>query len=208
MIISSLFNSHHSDLIYPLKNFYQIDNSNKINNNLIPNIIENQWDPAIQTFHNDNNNDNLLMMNNLTELHHNKLITSFTNSNPNNTNSIYIFIQDLSHLNLLCNQQFHHYKNSLYKVPLNCLWNNPRSKSSSSSIRLRFKIKKLLLFNENLMKFIINYAQFNHVNIVKFYGLSIIDRSMKYSLYSIITEYCINGSLDMYLKNVSYYYYY
>ncbi|CAH8435124.1 unnamed protein product [Schistosoma margrebowiei] len=209
MIISSLFNSHHSDLIYPLKNFYQIDNSNKINNNLIPNIIENQWDQTIQTFHNDNNNDNLLMMNNLTELHHNKLISSFTNSNPNNSNSIYIFIQDLSHLNLLCNQQFHHYKNSLYKVPLNCLWNNPGNKaspsssaSSSSSIRLRSKIKKFLLFNENLMKFIINYAQFNHVNIVKFYGLSIIDRSMKYSSYSIITEYCINGSLDMYLKNL------
>ncbi|CAH8434165.1 hypothetical protein MS3_00000985 [Schistosoma haematobium] len=167
------------------------------------------------------NNDNLLMMNNLTELHHNKLITSFTNSNPNNTNSVYIFIQDLSHLNLLCNQQFHHYKNSLYKVPLNCIWNNPRSKLSSwasssssaaassslSSIRLRSKIKKFLLFNENLMKFIINYAQFNHVNIVKFYGLSIIDRSMKYSSYSIITEFCINGSLDMYLKSVSYYYY-
>ncbi|CAH8432825.1 unnamed protein product [Schistosoma intercalatum] len=224
MIISSLFNSHHSDQIYSLKNFYQIDNSNKINNkinnNLISNIIENQWDQTIQTFHNDNNNNNnnnnLLMMNNLTELHHNKLITSFTNSSLNNTNSIYIFIQDLSHLNLLCNQQFHHYKNSLYKVPLNCIWNNPRSKLSSwassssaaaassslSSIRLRSKIKKFLLFNENLMKFIINYAQFNHVNIVKFYGLSIIDRSMKYSSYSIITEFCINGSLDMYLKNL------
>ncbi|CAH8434350.1 unnamed protein product [Schistosoma bovis] len=203
MIISSLFNSHHSDLIYPLKNFYQIDHSNKINNkinnNLISNVIENQWDQTIQTFHNDNNNnnDNLLMMNNLTELHHNKLITSFANSNSNNTNSIYIFIQDLSHLNLLCNQQFHHCKNSFYKVPL-----NSAASSSLSSIRLRSKIKKFLLFNENLMKFIINYAQFNHVNIVKFYGLSIIDRSMKYSSYSIITEYCINGSLDMYLKNL------
>ncbi|CAH8433676.1 unnamed protein product [Schistosoma mattheei] len=149
-------------------------------------------------------------MNNLTELHHNKLITSFTNSNPNNTNYIYIFMQDLSHSNLLCNQQFHHYKKLLYKVPLNCLWNNPRSKASSwasssslSSIRLRSKIKKFLLFNENLMKFIINYTQLNHVNIVKFYGLSIIDRSMKYSSYSIITEYCINGSLDMYLKNIT-----
>uniref|UniRef100_A0A3Q0KKM4 Putative ephrin receptor n=1 Tax=Schistosoma mansoni TaxID=6183 RepID=A0A3Q0KKM4_SCHMA len=203
VMMTSFSRSHDSGTIYSLKNIGPTDNDSKINNIMISNIVQNKWNQDFQKSPNDNhpiltlknNNDHLLVMNDFTELHNDKLITS-SHPDINNSHYIYVFIQDFSHLERLRNRQYD-YKNLFSKVP----WIQ-RRQSSSTSIEVHCKIKKFLGLNEKLMKFIKQYTQFDHVNIVKFYGLSIIEISKAYSLCSMITEFCINGSVDMYLKNV------
>ncbi|TNN10624.1 Ephrin type-A receptor 4-A [Schistosoma japonicum] len=176
---------HHFNTINSMKYQYS-----SIQQNIINEIVSNKWNDNpvnnndLNKFNLQLHNDNLLVMNNLNKVSNNQLII---NSN----------LKSDSNYELVVMQYLYHDKLSLRKQ-LNCKyhWN-----ILQSGIQSKMK-QSILMMNDKLKEFIQFYSLLNHMNIVKFYGLSFIEISKSCVTYSIITEFCINGSLNTYLKHM------
>nr|CAH8831611.1 unnamed protein product [Trichobilharzia regenti] len=104
-------------------------------------------------------------------------------------NCVDVFLQDLCHCQITKEKQ------TQFAYPVG------GNKKQQQLGRSRSNIKELLM-NRRMVELIQKCTKFNHPNIVKFYGLTMLKLADTISTCSFVNEFCTYGSLDLYLKMI------